>query len=404
MPDPPRVRLSRSLLAALRPVTEAAAGERLAVVGGAVRDRLLGRRARNRDVDVVVEGDAVALARRAAKAAGLAVEVHERFDTATLVTPDGWSIDLARARREIYRHPGALPDVSPAPLEEDLSRRDFTIHAMAIELGSGGRMHDPFGGAADLARRLLRALHSRSFEDDPTRALRAVRYAARLGLRLESRTRRWIVAAVSAGALKTVSGERLRRELERTLPEGRFVAAVLLFDSLGIGAALQPEWRATPAVLAALGRAERLAGHPRKETTWLLPLLVWAGELSEAACVELARRLAAASSDRRALERWASTRRDPFAAAACATPLSWDERIAAAALEPRTAEGRRHRRRWLAPVGLTIRGADLLRSGVAPGPRIGRALAETRAARAGGRIARADELAFALESARRAGP
>ncbi|MEP7132520.1 MAG: hypothetical protein ABI914_05100, partial [Acidobacteriota bacterium] len=217
------------MTAVLRPVTEAAEGERLAIVGGVVRDRILRLPLANRDVDVIVEGDAKMLARRAAKSGAVTVKVHERFDTATLLTADGWSIDLARARREIYRRPGALPEVSPATLEEDLGRRDFTINAMAIELeGGGGRLHDPFGGAADLHRRVLRVLHDRSFEDDPTRALRAVRYAARLELRLETRTRRVLDAALSGGALETVSGDRLRREFERTLSERRFADAVRL--------------------------------------------------------------------------------------------------------------------------------------------------------------------------------
>ncbi len=394
--------LSRPLLAVLRPVRNATRGERIAVVGGAVRDRLLGLRAADRDVDVVVEGDAVALARRAAKADSLSVKVHERFGTATLVAPDGWIIDLARARKEIYRRPGALPEISPATLEEDLSRRDFTINAMAVELdggGAGGRRHDPFGGAQDLVRRLLRVLHPRSFEDDPTRILRAVRYAARLNLHFEKWTRRWLGAAVAGGALDTISGDRLRRELERTFSETRFSEAVRLFDVLGVAVAVHRDWRASPAVLAALGRAERLARARPGETTWLLPLLVWAGELPESACGELARRLALASPARRALERWAATR-DAIAAE---TPVSSDERLAAAALLPGTRGGRRRKGFLLDPVALSIRGADLLRAGVPPGPRVGRALAETRAALGNGRIVSAEELAFALDVARRDG-
>ncbi|MEP6802236.1 MAG: hypothetical protein ABJC07_09885 [Acidobacteriota bacterium] len=398
----PAAPLSRSLLAVLRPVREAARGERIAVVGGAVRDRLLELRAAPRDVDVVVQGDAVALARRAAKAGSLDVHVHERFETANLAAPGGWSIDLARARKEIYRRPGALPEVAPATLEEDLSRRDFSINAIAVELdggGGAGRRHDPFGGAGDLERRLLRVLHARSFEDDPTRILRAVRYAARLDLRFEKWTRGWLGAAVAGGALETISGDRLRRELERTLSETRFPEAVRLFDVLGVADALHPGWRATPAVLAALSRAERLSRARPRETTWLLPLLVWAGELPESTCGDLARRLAVASPARRALERWASTR-DGIAPS---TPLSADERFAVAALLPATREGRRRKGRLLAPVALSIRGADLLRAGISPGPRVGRALAETRAALGNGRIAPAEELAFALDAARRGG-
>ncbi|MEP6769819.1 MAG: hypothetical protein ABJC61_14190 [Acidobacteriota bacterium] len=399
----PGPRLSRSLLSVLRPVTAAAGGVRIAVVGGVVRDRLLNVRDAGRDVDVTVEGDAIALARRAARSSGLTLKVHERFGTATLSMPGGWSVDLARSRREIYRRPGALPEVSAATLEEDLARRDFTVNAMAVELSEPEvRFHDPFGGAADLERRLLRVLHARSFEDDPTRALRAVRYANRLGLALERRTRGWLEAAVGAGAFETVSGDRLRRELERTLAEPRVAEAVRLSDGVGLARALHPELRGSAETLAALDRAERMGRRRPAETPWLAALLIWAGELPERGCAELAGRLALPGVARRALERWPVTRRDPLGAAARFS-LSSEERLAAAAWRSDTGQGRRERRLLLDPVVLSIRGADLLRAGIPPGPRVGRALAETRLALGSGRIAPAQELAFALEAARRSG-
>lgn len=400
----PGPRLPRSLLAALAPVTGAADGIRTAVVGGAVRDRLLKLRGGGRDVDLMIEGDAIALARRAARSSGMALKVHERFGTATLSAPGGWRVDLARSRREIYRRPGALPEITPATLEEDLARRDFTINAMAVELSdpSEPRFHDPFGGAADLERRFLRVLHARSFEDDPTRALRAVRYANRLGLRLERRTRGWLAGAVGAGALETVSADRLRRELERIFSEPRLAGAARLLQSLRITAALHPELGAGAATLAALDRAERMRRRRPSEIPWLPPLLVWAGELSERGCAELAVRLALPSPARRALERWPAARQDPPGRASSLT-LSFDERLAAAAWRPDTGEGRRARRLLLDPAVLTIRGTDLLRAGIPPGPRVGRALAETRVALEAGRIAPAQELAFALEAARREG-
>ncbi|MCA1610640.1 MAG: hypothetical protein LC780_07230 [Acidobacteria bacterium] len=401
----PGPRLSRSLLAALRPVMAAADGVRIAVVGGVVRDRLLKLRGADGDVDVTVEGDAIALARRAARSSGLALKVHERFGTATLSAAGGWSIDLARARREIYRRPGALPEISPATIEEDLARRDFTVNAMAVELSqpsSEALFHDPFGGGADLGRRLLRVLHARSFEDDPTRALRAVRYANRLGLRIERRTRRWLISAVAAGAFETVSGDRLRREVERTLSAPRAAEAVRLFHSLGIARALHPELAASAKTVAALTRAESLGRRHPPEIPWLPSFLIWAGELSERGCTELAGGLALPGAGRRALERWTLIRRDPLGAAARFS-LSSEERLAAAALRPPTPEGRRERRLLLDPAILSIRGADLLRAGIPPGPRVGRALAETRSALGRGRIRPAEELAFAVEAARRGG-
>ncbi len=356
-------------------------------------------------MDVIVEGDAIPLARRAARSSGLALKVHERFGTATVSAAGGWSIDLARSRREVYRRPGALPEVSAATLEEDLARRDFTVNAMAVELSepsSKALFHDPFGGAADLERQLLRVLHARSFEDDPTRALRAVRYANRLGLALERRTRGWLTAAVGSGAFETVSGDRLRRELERTLSEPRLADAVRLLHSLGIAEALHPEWRASADTRAALDRAEWLRRRRPAEIPWLPALLVWAGELSERGCAELAARLALPGPARRALERWPVTRRDPPGGAS-SLALTSDERLAAAAWRPDTGKGRRERRLLLDPVVLSIRGSDLLRAGIPPGPRVGRALAETRVALGSGRIRSAQELAFAVEAARRGG-
>src|SRR3954470_4663156 len=179
-------------------------------VGGAVRDALLDRVPR--ELDLVVEGDAEAVARRAAARVGGTVVVHGRFGTAT-VTSGGYPFDLAGARRERYARPGALPDVTlGATLAEDLERRDFTVNAIAARLGDGALTALP-GARADLEAGLLRVLHERSFVDDPTRLLRLARYAARLGFVAEPRTDGLAAAAVAAGAVATVSGERLGNEL-----------------------------------------------------------------------------------------------------------------------------------------------------------------------------------------------
>src|SRR3954447_10430159 len=153
------------------------------LVGGAVRDLLLG--AASVDLDVAIEGDAREVARElAARLGGEAVE-HERFGTAT-VRADALTVDLASPRRESYAHPGALPEVEPAPLDEDLARRDFTVNAMAAALDSErlGELRDPHGGRGDLEAGVIRVLHPKSFIDDPTRLLRAVRYEARFGFRM----------------------------------------------------------------------------------------------------------------------------------------------------------------------------------------------------------------------------
>jgi len=148
------------------------------LVGGAVRDLLRGEG--RADLDIAVVEDAAEVASRL----GPPDTAAEAFGTAS-VPLDGVRVDIARARRETYAHPGALPTVEPAPLADDLARRDFTVNAMALPLFGEVELVDPYSGTADLGAGLLRVLHADSFRDDPTRALRAARYAARLGFEVE---------------------------------------------------------------------------------------------------------------------------------------------------------------------------------------------------------------------------
>ncbi len=202
------------------------AAEPAYLVGGPVRDLLLGRRLV--DLDVVVEGDAMALAGSLAQALGGRAVTHPRFGTAKLRLPF-LTVDLATARAETYSRPGALPTVRPAPIAADLWRRDFSVNAMAVSLApaSFGCLLDPCGGRPDLERRLVRALHQRSFQDDATRILRAIRYEGRLAFRLEPATEGWLRRDVAF--LDTISGDRLRRELElifrEETPEGMLARA-----------------------------------------------------------------------------------------------------------------------------------------------------------------------------------
>ena len=204
------------------------------VVGGAVRDALLGRT--SHELDFVVEGDAVAVARRAAERLGGNVTVHDRFGTATVAAP-GATFDLAGARRERYERPGALPDVElGASLAEDLERRDFTVNAIALHLADGELTFYP-DAREDLEARVLRVLHDRSFIDDPTRLLRLARYSARLGFEPEPETDRLAATAIAGGALDTVTGSRLGAELRLLLREPQ-PAALLALERHGLGRAL----------------------------------------------------------------------------------------------------------------------------------------------------------------------
>ena len=178
------------------------AGAPAYLVGGAVRDTLLGRPALQ--LDLVVEGEQGPLV----EALGGPALIYDRFETATVRTASG-DVDVARARAESYARPGALPDVRPAAIAEDLGRRDFTINALAVPLADPDLLLDPHGGVDDLRAGALRVLHDRSFADDPTRALRAARYAARLGFEPEPETE----ALLRATDLGTVSRDRVAAEL-----------------------------------------------------------------------------------------------------------------------------------------------------------------------------------------------
>jgi len=200
------------------------------VVGGAVRDALLG--VTPHELDIVVEGDAVAVARRAAERLGGDVVVHGRFGTATVRSPAA-AFDVVTARTETYAAPGALPDVRPgATIEQDLARRDFTVNAIALRLADGALAEWP-GAQADLRAGVLRVLHERSFEDDPTRLLRMARYAARLGFEPDPATD----ALAAAATVETVSGARLGSELRLLLREPQ-PAGLLALERHGLGRAV----------------------------------------------------------------------------------------------------------------------------------------------------------------------
>lgn len=226
----------------------AEAGLPVYVVGGAVRDLLLRRS--SKDVDVAVEGPAdgaLHLSSSLSTVPGWSlVAAHRRFGTATLLAPEGLRVDLASSRTETYARPGSLPVVvTGVPIAEDLRRRDFTIHAMARSLaadGALGSLLDPFDGKGDLERRRLRLLHPRSLADDPTRALRAVEYAVRLGFGIDRGFRVALAWARRECAFRAVSGDRLRRGLGLLLREDDFEKTKALLVSYALLDDIWPGW------------------------------------------------------------------------------------------------------------------------------------------------------------------
>jgi tRNA nucleotidyltransferase (CCA-adding enzyme) len=378
---------------ALAAVVDAAEaqGRTLYLVGGCVRDLALGRDLL--DVDIVAEGDVQSLAATAASALGGRCVAHGEFGTATL-DADAVRVDLAMARAETYARPGALPRVRPASVEEDLARRDFTINALALALcgPERGRLLDPFRGWEDLRRGLVRVLHQRSFIDDATRILRAVRYAARLGFRLEPGTRALLGRDVSY--LDTISAARVRQELLRLLAEERSEAALLLCQRLGVLEAIHPALRFDRRLAAAFRSARRRG--PSLGPELYLSLLGTPFSPEEASSV--AHRLALSAREQRAVEGAAAL---AGAMAALAEPRLLPSHAVALmeaypeaslwawALTAPSPLVRRRLRLYLGSwryVKSALDGQALQRLGVARGPLMGEAMRMLRTARLDGQV------------------
>ena len=250
------------------------------VVGGFVRDLLLGRE--NLDVDLVVEGDGLAYARRLAAHLHAEADLHERFGTAVLRLPDGFRVDVASARTEVYEHPAALPTVEHSSLRDDLARRDFTINAMAIQVNarSFGRLVDPFRGRRDLHAGRVRVLHNLSFVEDPTRIFRGVRFETRYGFHFAPGTERLSRVAIEHGAMARVSPARLRKEVTLTLKEAQAVPAIERWHALGLLDALCPGLALSDTTRARLQETDSTItwynglGTKHRVERWLLLLAV----------------------------------------------------------------------------------------------------------------------------------
>jgi tRNA nucleotidyltransferase (CCA-adding enzyme) len=384
-------------LPAAEPVLAALGGDpRVWVAGGAVRDLLLDRSPS--ELDLVVEGDAAEVARRAAGRLGGEAVVHERFGTATVRFEDDW-FDLAGARRESYPQPGTLPMVKlGATLEQDLDRRDFTVNTLALRLADGELRSAP-GAFEDLDARVLRVLHDASFRDDPTRLLRLARYAGRLGFEVEPHTAALARLAASVGALGTVSGERLGAELRLLAGEPQ-PAALEALDAHGIGQALLPGWRFDRALAA---RAVALCPVDAR-----CGLVALGTALRDAYAEELGPRLRALglpASEAEALVGCAELDR-LLAALRGARPSQADELLRHRPLEAAVvaaAVGSEAARDWLERarhLRAEIGGHDLLAAGLT-GPAIGRGLLAARAALLDGEAPdRESQLAAALTAAR----
>lgn len=364
--DPARLPERLDALPGIEELRRATGDQPAYLVGGAVRDLLLGRS--RADLDVAVEADV----RPLAEALGGEVTEHERFQTATVRVGD-LMVDLARSRAETYERPGALPEVRPAPITEDLARRDFTINAMAVPLAGDPELIDPHGGLDDLRDGQLRVLHERSFVDDPTRALRAARYAARFEFDLEPET----ASLLKQADLATVSDDRVQAELRRIAAERDPAEAVGLILEWGILPTIDPK------------AAEQVA-----RVVELASRAPWSEWVDRELAIEMAmvrplpqiRELVAAEPER------------PSDAVRLAAPWGPAQLLVARAIGAewldRYAAELRH-------VTLEIGGDDLVEAGVPEGPAIGVGLEAALSGKLDGEISgREEELRVALAAAR----
>jgi tRNA nucleotidyltransferase (CCA-adding enzyme) len=247
-------------------------GEKLYLVGGVVRDLLLGQA--NLDLDLVVEGSAIELAQQLKGINKGKITTHPRFNTARMLWR-GWNIDLATARSESYEKPGALPTVTPSSIDEDLSRRDLTINAMAIRLNPGdyGQLVDPHGGRDDLQAERIRILHDKSFIDDATRIWRALRYEQRLDFHLERNT--LVLLQRDIAMLETISADRIRYEIECVFKEKYPEKVFSRADELGVLAALHPSLKGNGALKENFAKARQLSSPEAPSFDLYLALLAY---------------------------------------------------------------------------------------------------------------------------------
>jgi tRNA nucleotidyltransferase (CCA-adding enzyme) len=361
------------------------------LVGGTVRDLILGREFL--DVDLAVDGDTLAVA----ATIGMPSGGETRFGTVSVFS-DGYRYDLARTRSERYPRPGALPEVTPAGIDADLQRRDFTVNALAVGLtGSrAGELVAAAGALQDIETKHLAVLHDRSFLDDPTRLLRLARYAARLGFSIAPDTRELAEQAISTGVLDTISGTRIGNELRLLANEPDPVAAFQAVAALGLPWELDPEMTQQALdVLPTDGRRDLLtlaAVFGSRPAGQLLPELDRLGFTApdREAIVETATRS-------RDLARRLSTTTSRAAIARSVGSLGI-ETVALAFSQGSPSQSLT----WLRDLRhlkLKINGEDLIKNGIPEGPEIGRALARAKEALLDGLAPDRDsQLAVALDT------
>jgi len=368
-------------------------GQSLYLVGGVVRDLLLGRT--NFDLDLVVEGNAIELARQLTEIKQGKITTHPRFGTAKLQW-NKWSVDLATARSETYVKPGALPKVKPDSLSSDLFRRDFTINTMAIHLNPAryGELLDLHGGRDDLKHKLIRVLHEKSFTDDATRIWRGLRYEQRLNFQLETNTLELLKRDIPM--LDTISGDRIRYEMECILQEERPEKVFRRAEELNVLQGLDPGLKGNGWLAEKFKQARQLSSPNLPPFGLYLALLAY--RLTEEESEHLISHLRLSKSVAQTLQDTMAIKTNLQALANPALNPSSIYRllhgyspsaIMANSLAGDSNVARQHiqlflnKLRYVKPA---LNGDDLIRMGIAPGPRIKEILQLLHEARLDGKV------------------
>ena len=397
--------LPLQFLELVKDISEQAAeqGQRISLVGGIVRDMLLGYP--NFDIDLVIEGDAVKLAQHVAETSQVRLLTHHRFGTAKLKY-ENCTLDLATARKETYSKPGALPAVTPGTLKDDLFRRDFSINAMAISLvhNDYGELVDPYHGESDLEHRLIRVLHPESFSDDATRILRGVCYEQRFGFEFETETTRLLERDIPM--LNTVSGDRIRHELEHIFEENRPELVIKRLGELGVLHRINPSLERDGWIAEKFEKARRLK-KPTQLPSLYFCLLIYS--FSEREIEQFLARLNIPAKLSRVMRDTLGIKdRLPLLDKPSVKPseiyyLLWGYEhlaIQANAIASESATIHRHLQLFLAKlryVKTSLDGEELKKLGISAGPEMGKILRILHKAKLDGEVeTRADERKLAL--------
>jgi tRNA nucleotidyltransferase (CCA-adding enzyme) len=411
-------RLSKRLFKMLRTIGEVAdeLGYGAYVVGGFVRDLVLYRV--DEDIDIVIEGDGIAFAKKYAKLEGARIHTHEKFGTAVVIFADGYKIDVASARLEYYKFPAALPIVEMSSIKLDLFRRDFTINTLAIQLNTEkfGMLIDFFSAQKDIKEKIIRVLHNLSFVEDPTRVFRAIRFEQRYGFGIGKLTNRLIENAVNMNFFQGLSGRRVLTELKQILEEENPVPAILRLSDFDLLKFIHPSIQFDKQMISILNSVKQvLAWHDllfldESYMKWVVYFLVLIHSCDLQRSEEICNRFELAPRYRKIFcgERFAAekcvldlARNLPMTNSRLYRKLSEFRTelilyMMAVAKQEKVKKAISHYFTNLRSVGVSLKGRDLQKMGIEPGPIYREILQATLDAKLNGKLkTRRDELAFA---------